>query len=84
MTTAVAGRATGDRDGAAAVRVELDLGLCQGHGVCVSEAPEVFALGKGAAAVTLLRTDVPASLRRKVELAAKHCPTRALTLKEEN
>ncbi|MEE8166399.1 MAG: ferredoxin, partial [Myxococcota bacterium] len=24
------------------MRIEVDLALCQGHGVCVEEAPEVF------------------------------------------
>ena len=27
------------------LRVEVDRDLCQGHGVCESEAPEVFEVG---------------------------------------
>ena len=66
----------------AAVTIELDRGLCQGHAVCVSEAPELFRLEQGAHVVTLLRDDAPPELRAKVELAAKHCPTRALSIRK--
>jgi sterol 14-demethylase len=65
-----------------AVRIRLDANLCQGHAVCVSEAPELFRLEDGARRVTLLATDAPAELRAKVELAVKHCPTRALSIEE--
>ncbi|HET9064039.1 MAG TPA: cytochrome P450 [Candidatus Binatia bacterium] len=65
-----------------AVSIALDRGLCQGHGVCVSEAPELFHLEKGANVVNVLRDEAPPELRAKVELAAKHCPTRALSLRK--
>jgi len=29
------------------VRVRVDLDLCQGHGTCAEEAPEVFAVDEG-------------------------------------
>ena len=28
------------------MRVLVDIDLCQGHGVCESEAPEVFVVGR--------------------------------------
>jgi sterol 14-demethylase len=64
--------------------VRVDRGLCQGHAVCVSEAPELFSLEAGAKSVALVRDDVPAELRAKLELAVKHCPTHALSLEERH
>jgi sterol 14-demethylase len=67
---------------AGAFRVCVDLDLCQGHGVCAGEAPEVFAVDRAAGKV-VLRTETPAAeLRGRVELAVRHCPTRALSLEE--
>ena len=63
-----------------AARVRLDVGLCQGHAVCMSEAPDVFRVDDGAQTVTVLRHDVPADRRVAVERAVKHCPTLALSL----
>jgi sterol 14-demethylase len=83
------GRAAGARTtngastaAAKSVRVRVDLGLCQGHAVCVSEAPEVFRLNAQQTAVDVLRAEVPATLRAKVDAAVKHCPTHALTLED--
>jgi len=67
---------------AESVEIVLDRGLCQGHAVCVSEAPALFRLEEGARVVTLLRPEAAPELRAKVELAVKHCPTRALSLKK--
>jgi ferredoxin len=64
------------------MRVSVDLDLCQGHGVCESEAPDVFELAKNAT-VTIL-DDTPAdSLRTGVEAAVRFCPTSALRITEE-
>lgn len=65
---------------AAMLRVRVDLGLCQGHAVCVSEAPEVFRLNAGQTAVDVVRAEVPSTLRERVAAAAKHCPTRAISI----
>ncbi len=70
--------------GAGPVTIHLDTDLCQGHSVCMSEAPELFRLGAGEKVVTLLASDAPTELRKKVELAVKHCPTRALSIKESD
>jgi sterol 14-demethylase len=62
-------------------RVSLDLDLCQGHGTCAAEAPEVFrvdGLGKS----KLLDPTPDASLLTKVEAAARFCPTRAIRIEE--
>jgi sterol 14-demethylase len=63
-------------------RVQVDWDLCQGHGVCATEAPEVFAVDREKSCVRVLREAVPAELRAKVEAAVKYCPTRALSIEE--
>jgi sterol 14-demethylase len=67
------------------IRIAVDLDLCQGHQVCIGEAPEVFAIERvdGADKVVLKTDTVGAALREKVELAVQHCPTRALRIEHE-
>jgi len=67
---------------AAPCLVRVDLDLCQGHSVCVNEAPEVFALDKTRNKVKLLVDTVPAELRSKAEKAVHYCPTHALAIEE--
>jgi len=69
--------------GARALRVVVDRDLCQGHGVCAGEAPEVFQVDPKTGALVVLRETVPPELRARVEAAVRHCPTRALSLREE-
>jgi ferredoxin len=64
------------------MRVSLDPDLCQGHGVCESEAPGVFELGKQAT-VTILDETPGEELRAEVEAAVRFCPTSALHITEE-
>jgi ferredoxin len=64
------------------MRVTVDLDLCQGHGVCESEAPTVFELGKDKA-VTILDATPEESQRVEVEAAVRFCPTSALRIAEE-
>jgi ferredoxin len=64
------------------VRIAVDRDLCQGHGVCESEAPEVFAVPKNGQ-VDVKDETPPDELRRKVETAVKYCPTHALRIVEE-
>ena len=63
------------------MRVRVDLDLCQGHGVCCSEAPELFELDgdKVRVKVDAVAPEQAAAAR----LAAKYCPTRAISLEEE-
>ena len=65
------------------MRVRIDFDLCQGHGVCRSEAPEVFGLDAERQQVVLLDERPPESLREKVKAAVRFCPTLALRLEEE-
>ncbi|MEX0874018.1 MAG: ferredoxin [Actinomycetota bacterium] len=66
------------------MRVEVDLGLCQGHGVCESEAPKVFKVSKETGQVEILDPTPGDELRAQVDAAVKYCPTLALKLKEDN
>lgn len=64
------------------MRVVVDRDLCQGHGVCESEAPAVFSVAKDGT-LTVLQEVPPASERRAVEAAVKYCPTHALSIVED-
>ena len=63
-------------------RIVVDRDLCQGHGVCESEAPAVFSVSK-AGELTVLQETPPETERKAVEAAVKYCPTHALTIVEE-
>ena len=63
-------------------RVVVDRDLCQGHGVCEGEAPEVFLVSKKGE-LTVLDETPPESLRAKVKLAVQYCPTHALRIEED-
>ena len=60
-------------------RVVVDRVLCQGHGVCEGEAPDVFSVSKKGE-LTILDPTPDESLRGQVEAAVKYCPTHALRL----
>jgi sterol 14-demethylase len=63
-------------------RVVVDRGLCQGHGVCMGEAPEVFEVTREGK-LTVLNERPPEALRHQIEAALKYCPTGALSIVEE-
>jgi len=64
------------------VKVVVDRGLCQGHGVCESEAPEVFSVSKKGE-LTILDDSPPGSARDRVEQAVRFCPTGALRIEDD-
>jgi ferredoxin len=64
------------------VKIEVDLGLCQGHGVCESEAPDVFRVSKDNV-VEVLDHEPPPDLHGAAREAAKHCPTQAISILED-
>ncbi|MFY9589135.1 MAG: ferredoxin [Actinomycetota bacterium] len=64
------------------MRIVVDRDLCQGHGVCESEAPEVFTVPKSGQ-VSLLQETPPDALRAKVQMAVTYCPTHALKIVED-
>ncbi len=64
------------------MRVVVDRDLCQGHGVCESEAAAVFAVSKES--VLMILDESPCEdLRAQVEAAVKFCPTHALHIEED-
>ena len=65
------------------MRLELDDGLCQAHGMCVVEAPGVFALGRNDRHVTILVGHITPDQIAAVRNAVKYCPTMALRLVED-
>jgi sterol 14-demethylase len=72
-------RANGEARVEKLARLSIDRGLCQGHAVCVGEAPEVFYLADDGK--SKLRLDIPPeSSMDRVRAAAQHCPTRAIKL----
>ena len=64
------------------MRIVVDRALCQGHGVCESEAEAVFSVSKQGE-LTVLDERPPDELRPQVEAAVKFCPTHALSISEE-
>lgn len=75
-------RVAAHRSWDAVLRIVVDRDLCQGHGVCESEAPEVFSVSKDAV-LTVLQESAPEAERAAVELAVRFCPTHALSIIEE-
>jgi ferredoxin len=65
------------------MRVVVDRDLCQGHGVCESEVPDVFAVSKKGD-LTVLDERPSEELRKAVEAAVSYCPTHALRIEEDD
>lgn len=66
-------------------RVEVDLLLCQGHGVCTEECPSVFAVedqGTGYAKVRVLQEYPDPALNEELKAAETYCPNRTIRLIE--
>ena len=68
------------------LRVRVDLDLCQGHGMCQEEAPEVFRVVDRPgdyARVELILERPPEELREKVRAAERFCPNRVIRVEGE-
>lgn len=63
-------------------RIVVDPDLCQGHGVCESEAPELFEVPRKGR-VVVLDASPPDHQRAAAEQAVKYCPTHALSIVED-
>jgi len=61
------------------MRVVVDPKICEGNGVCVRAAPEVFRLRDDDVAEVLV-AEPGEELRAKVEAAVRGCPRRAIRL----
>ena len=62
-----------------ALRIEVDLDLCQGHAMCELEAPAIFSVPRKGK-VTVTDPAPPEHARAAVEAAVRYCPTQALRL----
>ena len=68
------------------MKVVVDIDLCQGHSVCLGEAPEIFdvvEVDEAYPKVKVLQGNPPEALRAKLERAAKYCPNRVITIIED-
>ena len=63
------------------MKVVVDLDLCQGHAQCEDAAPEVFRVNDDAL-VDVLIEQPDESLRSKVEVAARRCPTECIRIED--
>jgi len=64
------------------VKIVVGRDLCQGHGVCESEAPEVFSVSKKGV-LTVVDESPGEEMRVMVEQAVAFCPTKALRIEED-
>ena len=64
------------------MKVIVDRDLCQGHGVCENEAPEVFSVSKQGV-LSIVDESPPEALRPLVEAVVRFCPTSALRIEED-
>ncbi|CQD06733.1 ferredoxin [Mycobacterium europaeum] len=62
------------------MKVKVDYGRCEGHAVCVGLAPSVFAIGDEDEQVRIINDTPDDAERSNVILAAKRCPTIAITV----
>lgn len=61
--------------------VVADPDMCQGHAMCVLEAPGLFEVPKRGT-VQILQPEVAPENEDAVRAAIRHCPTQALSIKE--
>lgn len=64
------------------MKVTVDPDLCQGHQMCLGEAPEVFGFDRDADRAVVLLPEPPAPLHDAVRTAARYCPALAITLED--
>jgi ferredoxin len=62
-------------------RLLADVEACQGYGNCITGASDVYDIDDDGK-VVLLREEIDASERGRVEEAARSCPVSALTVEE--
>lgn len=63
------------------MRIQIEETRCDGHGLCVVEAPEVFDLNDDDIAVVKAAAP-PAELEEQVNRAVAVCPKAAITIQE--
>ncbi len=69
-----------------AIKVVVDLDLCQGHSVCAGECPEVFEVVEPEDSypqVVVLQENPAELLREKITAAARYCPNHVISIVDE-
>jgi sterol 14-demethylase len=61
------------------ITVKVDRDLCQGHAMCMNEAPAYFKVGEDHQ-VMILKEDISDADLQKVESAVRYCPNSALKI----
>jgi ferredoxin len=64
--------------GGGTVKVQIDTGLCQGHGRCYDLAPDLFGEDDEGYGMVLFDGIVAPGGERDARLAAANCPERAI------
>jgi len=62
------------------MRVRVAEEICQGHTLCATAAPKVFALSEEDGHAIVLLADVPPELEADVRRAALGCPEQAIQI----
>jgi ferredoxin len=62
------------------MRVMVDETRCQGHGLCVMNAPGVFDLDEETGRATVLPVHLGAEFVAEAEWAAGNCPEQAISI----
>ncbi len=65
------------------MRVIADTSLCQGHQLCLGEAPDIFGFDRDRDRVVILIEEPDESRRSEVTTAVKYCPAFALSIEED-
>lgn len=63
------------------MKVEIDLGLCQGHGQCAESAPNIFEVSDEGYA-NLLVDAIPTAEESNVRDAQSRCPVDAIRISD--
>lgn len=61
----------------------VDKALCQGHGLCVLYAPDIFTLDDETGLAVVKSEAIESSQRRELIEAVNSCPVKAITLIED-
>jgi ferredoxin len=65
------------------MRVIADVTVCQGHQLCLGEAPDIFGFDKEGDHVVILVDEPGESRRDEVSAAVRYCPAFALFIEED-
>lgn len=65
------------------MKIGVNQNLCNGAGICVQTAPDVFRFREGSGKARVIVEVVPPRLERQSREAASKCPTNAVLVFED-